>query len=190
MFQRNDSGFVEQMVRRERTVLQTIAMIATYFFGGLISLLVAAVGLTGILRPLIGDLFAYLFQMLSLLLMVGGLVLTYRLGTSFYKEYEYIFTAGELDIDCIVARSKRSRLLTVKVASADKGGIYRPERMEREHFDAKIFAYCDANDPDNRYLVVNDSKKGRVLLVFSPDEKLLKNMRPYLPRHFSQEFCD
>ncbi len=188
MFQRTDSSFVEQLVRHQNSPMQTIGMIMTYTGGVFISLLVAFLGLSGILIAILPPVVVYLFQMVALFLFAGGIYLTIRLGAAFHKEYEYILTAGELDIDCIVSKRKRSRLLTLKVNGAEKGGKYQPEKLERERFDARIFACTSKQDPENRYLVVQNAKKGRVLLVFTPDEKMLSALRVYLPRHFSDEF--
>ena len=189
MFQSQDNCFVEHMVRQQRTGLQTFGMVMTYIAGFLLTLVVAWVGLSGILYPLIGPM-AVFAQTILLFLAVGCGWLTIRLGGDFHREYEYILTSGEIDVDCIVAKRKRTRLITFKIASAEKGGRYEPEKLAHEQFDKQIFACDDKRNPDNRYLVVQNSDKGRTLVVFTPDERFMKAMMPYLPRYFSRDFLN
>ena len=53
------------------------------------------------------------FSMITTLLAFGALYGGYRLITNMNVEYEYIVTNGEMDIDKIIAKRSRKRLLTV-----------------------------------------------------------------------------
>ena len=52
--------------------------------------------------------------MFGLLLAAGTIYGGYYLFQRLNREYEYIYTGGEVDIDVIYGRSKRQRLITVK----------------------------------------------------------------------------
>lgn len=100
-----------------------------------------------------------------------------KLSQRFNVEYEYIFTNGDLDIDKITNRSDRNRILTIKCAEVEALGKYQ----QGMKLNGKLFVCCNEND-DSYYLIAREKDEGTVCLVFAPNEKMKKGIKPFLPR--------
>lgn len=163
----NDT-FLEKIVARRKTgqdylkifaalIGATIILFAIMLFGGYISFLV----------PLLLIGLGY-----GLWLMITGM----------NREYEYIVTNGEIDIDMIVAKRKRKRVFSGKardfeiMARVDSDEYRQAQRGKTvlKDYSAHIQA------PDN-WFFVTDYKSERVLVVFAPDERMLKNLKRFNP---------
>ncbi len=55
----------------------------------------------------------------------------YKLFMRLDIEYEYIYLNGEIDVDKIICKSERSRLLTVKAANFEQFGEYNAATKEK-----------------------------------------------------------
>jgi len=111
----------------------------------------------------------------------GILSLCYRWNCSFYCEFEYIFTNGDLDIDKIIAMKKRERKITLSVENTEELFKYDPEVIEKKKFDKKIIA-C-APDENSVCLLARHKKEGLCLLIFAPEEKMIKKIKEFIPRN-------
>lgn len=106
----------------------------------------------------------------------------YYLITSFFLEYECIFTNGDLDVDKIINQRKRERLCTVKCENVELFKLYRPEEHVGKEYQTKIIAVADEKSNDNYCVVATIKDKGRSLVVFTPDEKIIDSMKKFIPR--------
>ena len=97
-------------------------------------------------------------------------------------EYEYIFTNGTLDVDKIIAKNSRKRMLSFDVSEIDALGKYNQSIIENNNFDKKIIA-CNIEDRDAYYIVKKSASKGKRLLVFAPDERIKGAIKSFLPRY-------
>ncbi len=111
------------------------------------------------------------------LLLGGGCVYGgYFLFSSFDIEYEYIITNGELDVDKIIAKRSRKRLLTVKVTEFTDFGIITDEP---DRGDRTIFMVTGSGESDY-YADFKHAKHGDCRLIFSPNERTRETMEPYM----------
>ena len=134
---------------------------------------------TGILIFFIASF--YLNLLFGFVLSGAAIYLGLYLLSNTVFEYEYIFTNGELDIDKIIAKRKRKRIVSVEIRSISDFGK-ASEAAENKDITTKIYAYDGI--PENAFYADFVNKKyGKTRMFFSPDEKLLKNMKPYLPRN-------
>ncbi len=101
--------------------------------------------------------------------------------TSSKIEYEYVLTNGEIDIDKIVAQRKRTRVVTFDCKRITEFGEYSSS-IDPKNFKTVIDASENSKNDDTYYVVVDHTKFGRTLVLFTPGEILLEKMRPYLPR--------
>ena len=109
------------------------------------------------------------------ILAVGAGYGTYFLVTSSYVEYEYTFTNGELDVDKIIAKKKRTSLLSVEVRSFTDFGRYSDGLEESEDMTV---VFATDNVASKEYYADFDHKEyGITRLVFVPDERMLDNIR-------------
>lgn len=121
---------------------------------------------------------------------VGGLIIGFGLwGLTFtYYEHEYAFTNGDLDIDKIIARRKRRRLITVEVKSVSDFGKASDLKGVYKKINTTLIQASDGILENMYYLDFKSQKYGNTRLIISPDEKMLDNMNKYLPRHLKNKF--
>lgn len=93
-------------------------------------------------------------------------------------EYEYIITNGEMDIDKIIGKRKRKRMITLDLKSAEDFAPYPPE--EDKSADTTVHA-SNGLEQDAYYLIVNHSGYGLVKLIFNPNEKTREAITQELP---------
>ena len=70
-----------------------------------------------------------MYTMLAPLIALGAGYGAWYLISSMNVEYEYILTNGEMDVDKIVARRRRKRMITVNARKFEAFGPYTPERI-------------------------------------------------------------
>lgn len=97
-------------------------------------------------------------------------------------EYEYIVTNNEMDIDKIIGRRTRKRLITVNLNSAEDFGGY----PEKEEVDAETTVQATSGlERDAHYLIVNHNDYGKVKVIFNPNEKLREAIAREFPKSLS-----
>ena len=102
-------------------------------------------------------------------------------------EYEYIFTNGELDIDKIIAQSKRKRLCSLSLNNISQIGIWDDD-MELEQDSTMVLASDNSGEMKEFFINFKYRDYGETTLFFSPNDKLVNMMIPYLPREIRKEF--
>ncbi|MBR6790742.1 MAG: hypothetical protein IKM31_07750 [Oscillospiraceae bacterium] len=163
---------VEYIVKRKNTGKDLILQILILIASVTLALVLLAAGF--LILP-------SLMPILTLLAM-GAIYGGYLLFTQYNVEYEYIFVNGEMDIDKIIARRKRKRLVTVNARHFESFGIYKAAEHANVQYANRIYACGSMNDPGNFYAVVNHARLGRTLLVFSPNDRILNALKTYIPR--------
>lgn len=130
-------------------------------------------------------LFFFVSYLLSILmgLLVAGLAFYggYFLITGLECEYEYIVTNGELDIDKIIGRRKRKRLVSIKAHDFTGFGQYM-NAPNLTGTETRIIANDGILDT-SYYADFNISTLGQTRLIFSPNQKIIDGLTPYLPRN-------
>lgn len=101
----------------------------------------------------------------------------YLLG-NFGIEYEYIITNNEMDIDKIIGRRKRKRMITVDIKRAEDFGKYTADNDIKA--DATVHAYTGV-EKDACYLVVTHNDYGKVKVIFNPNEHMRECIMQELP---------
>lgn len=107
----------------------------------------------------------------AIALVWAGWVLSGRLNV----EYEYIIAGGEIQVDKIFNKKSRKTLCSFVLRSAD--AFYASEKNIP---NATVYDVCGEGQ---RYTIeFSDGQNGKFALVFTPDERTLEVIRPYLPR--------
>lgn len=161
-----DDIFVEEMVVRRKTVwnlLLSFVMVA------------AAVALTVLLWLVV----PFINTVLILILWFGV-----YLGIKFqYVEYEYSFTNGDLDIDKIMAKRKRKRVVEINHKQIKVMAPYTAE-FESETRDYKVSEVLDASSSKNaagRWFFIYEKQDGScTFVVIQPSKRLREAMRKYM----------
>lgn len=123
------------------------------------------------------------------ILVIGSVWGAWRLVNNLNKEFEYSVTENFIDIDCIIARRKRTR-----VFSGDAKEFEICARMNTDYFreqsksSRKVLNFAPTQDPNKNYFIVtrNNAKKAAtkgqtVLVIFEPDDRMVPSFRKYNP---------
>lgn len=174
--------FSEQLVERA-------ADKKTAFLKGLV---VAGALLVLVLLVLVCIFLQYSITLFCLVAGAGVIWLAKYLLEGLNVEYEYIVTNDDLDIDKIVGRRKRKRLISVDLKSVDE---FAPYLNETElHSDLTVLA-DDGTGYDMWYVFIDTESNGKIAIIFNPDDRTIKNivgglnplLRAKLNAEFSQE---
>lgn len=159
--------FVEQIVAIKRTGKTWAAYLG---------IAVVAVLLMTVVTIAVGSLFI----VFDALILFGA----YKLYSMLSVEYEYIITNSTMDIDKIIAKSSRKR-----VVSFDLSAVLRIEKYTGiipKEVENNCFFACNKND-DNAYILIYKIEgKPQQAFVFAPDEKMISGMKNFLPRHICE----
>lgn len=156
--------FVEQIVAKKKSGTD-LAVIA-----GIVLLLLI------LLLFVVPLLFAYIGFLAPLLLIAAGYG-AWWLITSRNLEYEYSVTNGDIDIDQIIARRKRKRVVSVAGPKIESLLPYRPEALTGRKFDRQLIAAPSANEPDLWCFTYHSKKNGHTLVIFQPEDRVLEALK-------------
>lgn len=131
---------------------------------------------------------AVIFALSMFLGAIWGIVLAAVFGVashflSLYSsvEYEYLYIDKELQIDRILAKSKRKRMETLDLNElvvlaplhSHEVDYYRKQDVKRGDYSSG-----DEANEKNKYLLVVDNKQ----IIFEPTEEMVKTVRMFAPR--------
>lgn len=164
----NNDVFKEQLVERKPQSADMIKK-AGIIIGALASI---------VLLSMVQFLAAFLMP-----IVVVEAFLIFMVLRRFNVEYEYILTNGELDIDKIMNKQKRKKVLSVDVKSFEtmvsvKSGAYAGEVSQFN----KLIDVSSGVVNEQTYAALFTKDNQVVKLVFEPNEMLLKAIKGYIPR--------
>lgn len=174
--------FFEQIVAKRSTGVDVAKKIGIVFAAIILVLLFTFI-LPGfrVAEGILG-MIGQVFSMLGLLLAVGAVYGAYYLISGMNIEYEYILTNGEIDVDKIIARRKRKRLVTVDTRTFTEFGLYKSVPSVDSNVTV-IMACSSVEAPNTYYGICDHSKFGKCMLVFNPNEKILNHAKQYIKRN-------
>ena len=116
------------------------------------------------------------FMFMPLILIASGFAVYYIIKYS-KIEFEYILVNDELDIDKIMGKSKRKKLVTVKksdILSFDKvaSSNYQVYKKQTNNF---IKAVSNPNSEENYYIALSDNRK--TLIVLDRNDSIYRALR-------------
>ncbi|MGN1423603.1 MAG: DUF6106 family protein [Oscillospiraceae bacterium] len=156
--------FAEQLVKKEKSTADYIKM------GGIAAGAIVLASLFMFLAMTM--LFSFVIPAV-LVLFLGVWLLG---GTN--VEYEYIITNNEMDIDKIIGKRKRKRMITIDLSKGEDFGAYPPE----EAINAEATVHASSGlEKDAHYLVVKHETYGTVNVIFNPNEKIREAIMQELP---------
>ncbi|QNK40919.1 DUF6106 family protein [Caproicibacter fermentans] len=165
--------FVEQLIKKKFGIKDYL------FIFGIIVLGIILVLLSVIILPPI-----------AILVLAGVCYGAYYLITSRSLEFEYSVTNGDITVDKIIYQRKRKRVISVDAHTVEEMGKYDAQKLREKSFASRIVASEREDGSGAWYFCARDSKLGNVLVVFSPDEKTLTAIRPFLPRQVARDAFD
>lgn len=167
--------FLEYMVKHKKDGKDKLILAAIILAGILLSVILFA------LSAVFG-LFSIGFVLIALVWY--GAVILMRTRTI---EYEYILTNNELDVDKIIARNGRKRLLTVDfkeilICASTEDSAHRHEFEATEQI-GKVFDCTGDKERGGVYFIDFHMNEQRCRLLFQPLSKMLQEVKKYNPRN-------
>lgn len=164
-------NFSEQLVKKEPTGADKLKN-TSYLIGGiLVTVILAVSGFIMLGRGII-----------TFLLLIAAAAAgygTFFLFRSTKIEYEYTFTNGDLDIDKIIAQTKRKEMLTIQVGKFTAFGKY-DDNAPDETSDMTVIMATDNIASHEYYADFPHDEYGSTRLIFAPDERMLDNIKKSL----------
>lgn len=129
---------------------------------------------------------AFLFggEFIGPLLIIGILYGTYFLFCRFSREYEYILTNNELDIDVIYNRNTRKRVITIDIRKIDVMASITDERQAHafNRQGLKLINASDNTNDENTYAIITDTDHfGNCKILITPNSTLLEELYKQAP---------
>lgn len=117
----------------------------------------------------------------SFLLIAGALYGAFKLSCRFNVEYEYIVTNGTMDIDKIINKSSRKRVLSFELATVSRLEKFNQGLLSSVN-SKEIVTACNLNDPEAYLMVSSTEGKGTSYLIFAPDERVRGAIVKFVPK--------
>ena len=148
--------FIELIVKKKKTAVDGLII----------------VGL--ILAALVVSLAAWLFlSAFGLLFAFGAFYGAWWLIGTRNIEFEYSVTNGDIDIDQIIAKRKRKRLVSVSGRKVESLLPYDPSKPQ-SGYQRVVVAAPSANEAGLWCFAYHSKKNGRTLVIFQPDRRVWK----------------
>lgn len=155
--------YMEQLVKRKRMFSDMIVPILLFTIAGLL------ITVSIVMSPNI---------------MIIGWVIA-GIGTYFWQrtnvEYEYLCLNGEVDIDKIFYKSKRKRLLTIKIEEVI---VLAPvdHQEVKQHSQLKTLDYSSRIPSDQIYKAVISKGNEKFCILFEPKKEMVQALYNKAPR--------
>lgn len=159
--------FVEQIV----AIKKTVKTWGAYFLIAILAIVLLAASMIFIKG---------LFVVAAALIFYG----VFKLYSMFNIEYEYIITNSTMDIDKIIAKSSRKR-----VVSFDLTAVQRVEKFSGKlpaNIANDCFFACNRDDENALILFYKQEGKPQKTFVFAPNERTRTAMKNFLPHHLGE----
>ena len=134
--------------------------------------LIAATAVVGVILPLVW------------ILTLGLGIAAYFILPNLDLEYEYVYVNGELDIDKIMAKSKRKRVQSFDLAKMEIMAPVNSHRMDYQNHNTKlkVLDFSSGNKEHKVYAMIIPDEKEICKVLLEPDQTLLENIQKSCPR--------
>ena len=106
-------------------------------------------------------------------------IAAYILSLFSYVEYEYLYVDKELQIDRILARSKRKRMETLDLNEFEILAPVKSHALDSyRNRNYKKADYSSGDETKEKYMLIVKDKQ----IIFEPTEELVKTVRMFAPR--------
>ena len=162
--------FNEYMIKRNKTAVEKLLSFLLYVAATILSV----IGFTALASSGIGGI--------ALLLVCGLYYGAHKLSSRMNKEFEYICTEDNLDIDVIMNTTSRKRLISFSIKDVEVIASVNDDNYKKrlnEEFVKKLDATTARKDAIVYFAIVD--KKGKTLVMFEPPHSILSHLYKYAP---------
>lgn len=169
--------FVEQIVQKRKGVKEWLIICGS---------MLAAAFLTFFFLFILPQFSAFVGGF-SILLAAAAWYGAIWLSRSQSLEFEYVITNGDITVDKIIARSRRKRVVSFDAQYVERMGKYRPEDHAQKDYTKQLMVSDGVPGSEAWYMTFRHKSFGNTLMVFSPNERTLEAIKPFLPRQLAFE---
>lgn len=167
--------FIEQLVKRKRRGRDIAVFIITLALVILIPVIFVALAI----MKLVVAYFIYI----AFFLLMFGIWFIWYVRSSQNVEFEYQMVQDTIVVSKITAKRRRKEIVRIDVKLFDCLAKANDDSVKNLNFMKAYEACEDFSDDDNTYYAVyQHAAYGRTALIFTPNEKILKAMKPYLKK--------
>lgn len=160
------STFKEYLIKQNKSPKDVAAQVG---------IVAGAIVLTLILLSIGGSL-------IGPILIVGIIFGAAFLFSKFSREYEYILTNNELDIDVIYNRSKRKRVTTIDMKKIEiMASIEDASHKGDLEKGTKTINASDNSNGANTYAIIGQTQFGLTKVLITPNDEFLKELHRQAP---------
>lgn len=155
--------FVEQIIKKKYDFMDSLIVFGTL----LLSFVLVALCLM-------------FFPFALILVIIGDIALAYYIISSRNIEFEYSITNGDITIDKIINKSRRKRIISIDAHDIEFIGKNKPTNIKNNYIRLNVSQ--SQNNESNWYFSGHNSQKGNVFVLFTPNDKVLSAIKPFLSR--------
>lgn len=170
-FNNSTDAYFEQIVRIKKTPKTSLAIIGIWVLALILTFLMFTVVI-----PLVPAL-----SSIVIFICFGIAYGAYWLCTKLNVEFEYIITNGTMDIDKIINRSSRKRIVTFELSGVTRLEKYNAAAIKNIN-QKDIITACNLDDENAYFMAVSKSNGDTVNLIFSPNDKLKSAISKFAPK--------
>lgn len=156
--------FFEQIVKKKKSAFEWAGIVGTFIVAAVLAVL------TWVLNV----------PLLTPLLIVGIAYGAWWLITGLNVEYEYCVTNGDIDIDLIIAKRKRKRIVSVVGRKVESLLPYNVA-VDEKAYQRVVVAAPSKKEAGLWCFTYHSKKNGHTLVVFQPEERVLCAFADGLP---------
>ncbi len=165
-------SYKEQIIKVKPTL-------STYFSKALIWLLALAIAFV--------SFYFAIHSGLTFIMLLSAAVIyaAYKVNCSLNIEFEYIATNGSVDVDKIINKSSRKRIVSFDCAKVEM--VEKTDSFKQKLPGVKTFICTD--NLESAYIFTVPTKEfGKCRVVFSPNEEFIKHIKMFVPRSLISEW--
>ncbi len=127
-----------------------------------------------------GFYFALQMKFPFLILISAAIIYSaYKVNSMLNIEFEYIATNGSVDVDKIINKSSRKRLVSFECNKVE--GVKKYSSDHQKNSGVKTFVCTD--DMENAYVFTVSTKEfGKSEVILSPNENFINHIKLFIPR--------
>lgn len=168
--------FNEQLVTRKKSAMESAYKYGVFACAALLIFILTTVGTMFFM----GKPYA-VFIFIPYMGAVGVYYLAKKLYGALDIEFEYCLTNGQFDVDKIINRNDRSRMITFECKDIDTFAKY-DSSVKLDSYSTRIFA-ANADSENLYYFVTKANESGKTIIVIEPNEKMLEGIKRCIPRN-------
>lgn len=114
----------------------------------------------------------------------GMLILDYFKMPAFDLEFEYLYVNGELDIDKIMSKQKRKKVLSIGINDMELIAPKNSHELDyyRQNKSLKVRDFSSGEERANVFAIIVKKDNQTEMVLFEPNDVILNDMRRIAPR--------